>query len=84
MEFTFKNVNEAFRELVGGIHDRTIEATRHESRNGPVLVIEEPVTVCYENPNERVLFNTRRDANPFFHLFESLWMLVDLPITYYD
>ncbi len=88
MEFTFKNVNEAFRELVGGIHDRTIEATRHESRNGPVLVIEEPVTVCYENPNERVLFNTRRDANPFFHLFESLWMLAGFndvkPLAYYS
>jgi len=29
----------------------------------------------FENPRERVLFWARRDANPFFHFFESLWML---------
>lgn len=29
----------------------------------------------YQNPYERVLFNSTRDANPFFHFFESLWIL---------
>lgn len=29
----------------------------------------------YERPCERVLFNPARDANPFFHFFESLWIL---------
>ena len=46
-----------------------------ESRNGPVLVSPWPVTTIYTNPCERVLFWPQRDANPFFHLYESLWML---------
>jgi thymidylate synthase len=47
----------------------------HESRNGPVYVMSEPVTTHYLFPTNRVLFNERRDANPFFHLFEAMWML---------
>lgn len=34
-----------------------------------------PVSTVYLNPTERVLFNPIRDANPFFHLFESIWIL---------
>ena len=34
-----------------------------------------PVTTVYERPVERVLFHPERDANPFFHLYEALWML---------
>jgi thymidylate synthase len=45
------------------------------SRNGPVLVAPEVVTTIYSNPLERVVFWPERDANPFFHLYESLWML---------
>lgn len=45
------------------------------SRNGPVLVAPTPVTTVYEEPTERVLFHEGRDANPFFHLIEALWML---------
>lgn len=48
---------------------------RRESRNGPVRVMNMPVTTLYEQPAERVLYWPQRDANPFFHLFESLWML---------
>lgn len=48
---------------------------QRESRNGPVLVAPFPVTTVYERPWERVLFWPQRDANPFFHLYESLWML---------
>lgn len=48
---------------------------REESRGGPVHVVPSPVTTVYERPTERVLFDPLRDANPFFHLFESLWML---------
>lgn len=46
-----------------------------DSRNGKVLVADGPVTTVYKSPRERVLFWEDRDANPFFHLFESLWML---------
>src|SRR5688500_9773404 len=48
---------------------------KQSSRAGDVLVAPYPVMTIYERPWERVLFNPKRDANPFFHLFESLWML---------
>lgn len=51
------------------------EGAKRESRNGPTLEIMEPVAVTYRFPEERVLFDRIRDCNPFFHLFESLWML---------
>lgn len=46
-----------------------------ESRNGKVFRFKEPVTTVYTNPLERVMFWPERDANPFFHLAEALWML---------
>jgi thymidylate synthase len=45
------------------------------SRAGDVLVAPHPVMSVTSIPTERVLFDPARDANPFFHLFESLWML---------
>jgi hypothetical protein len=45
------------------------------SRAGPVIVAPYPVMTIYTHPWERVLFHPARDANPFFHLFEALWML---------
>jgi len=45
------------------------------SRNGDVLRFKEPLASVYENPRHRVLFNAVRDNNPFFSVFESLWML---------
>jgi thymidylate synthase len=45
------------------------------SRNGAVLQLWEPVATIYENPEQRVIFHEWRDANPFFHFYESLWML---------
>ena len=67
-----RNVHEA---LVVGLQDLRRYGVERESRNGPVLVFPEPVTTVYERPEERVLFHHERDANPFFHLFEALWML---------
>lgn len=51
------------------------EGVPEQSRAGAVLVAPCPVTSVYERPTERVLFCPLRDANPFFHLFEALWML---------
>jgi thymidylate synthase len=45
------------------------------SRAGRVFVAPTPVTTVYHKPNERVLFSATRDANPFFHLAEAMWML---------
>lgn len=46
-----------------------------DSRNGQVIKSSTPVTTVYNYPIERVMLWEERDANPFFHLYESLWML---------
>lgn len=46
-----------------------------KSRNGRVLVAPCPVTTVYRNPLNRVSYSQTRNANPFFHLMEALWML---------
>ena len=46
-----------------------------QSRNGRVLVAPGPVTTVYADPTNRVSFCGVRDANPFFHLMEAMWML---------
>jgi len=45
------------------------------SRNGQVLRLPYPVVTEYTNPRCRVLHNPVRNANPFFHLMEAMWML---------
>ena len=46
-----------------------------ESRDGPVRVLMHPLTTINLRPSQRVIVHPLRDANPFFHLFESMWML---------
>jgi thymidylate synthase len=49
---------------------------REEStRLGDALVAPVPVTIKYHTPKQHVLINPYRDANPFFHLMESMWIL---------
>lgn len=70
--FNVRNVHQALPLVLTrlfGTHLRT------ESRNGPVLRFSGPVATEYEKPEERVVFWAERDCNPFFHLYESLWML---------
>src|SRR5688572_27389167 len=92
MELKTRNINTAFRELVSLFHygkqkpgDPAI--VRSPSRNGDVLMIQEPVMITYYRPLERVLFNPARDANPFSLLYESLFLLAGRndvePLAYY-
>lgn len=67
-----RNVNVA---LAQGIDHLLKDGKAGDSRNGNVLVAPTPVCTVYHTPQERVLFGEVRDANPFFHLMESLWML---------
>ena len=69
---TARNVHQALPEVM---HLMANRGERRDSRNGPVLKIPGPVSICYERPQERVMFWPERDCNPFFHLLESLWML---------
>lgn len=70
--FDARNVQQV---LVPALRAIWAEGVDRESRNGPVKMFPEPVTTVYRQPRERVLFWPARDANPFFHLIESLWML---------
>jgi len=67
-----RNVNYALGQGVDFIHNN---GQREPSRNGDVYRCAVPVTTVYERPMERVLFHPWRDANPFFHLIEALWMI---------
>jgi thymidylate synthase len=46
-----------------------------QTRNGVALEFPTPVMTTYTHSRERVLFYPERDANPYFHLMESFWML---------
>lgn len=61
--------------LLAGLLHLEANGIRSESRNGTVVVSPTPVVTVNTKPRQRVMFNARRDANPFFHLFESIWML---------
>lgn len=69
---TARGVNDA---LLLGLRALKEEGVDRDSRNGPVRVFPGPVTTHYKHPEERVLFYPERDANPYFHFMESLWMI---------
>lgn len=48
---------------------------RTNSRNGPVRVVPTPVTTVWHPRASRVSVWAVRNANPFFHVAEALWML---------
>lgn len=67
-----RNVNDIYfsaRSLIAK------EGILQDSRAGKVLALPGPVLTCYERPLERVLFDPKRDANPWFHVVEGIWML---------
>lgn len=67
-----RNVNDAWLNAINLINEiGEVES----SRMGTVRVAPCPVVSIYDKPTERVLFDPVRDANPIFHLHESLWML---------
>ena len=68
------NVNDALAKGVD-LFNSPINYRTQESRNGTTMEALSPVTTVYKKPWQRVLFNQARDANPFFHLYESIWML---------
>ncbi len=72
MQLTSRNTNTLQASVTNTILSSGIYST---SRNGPVLKIPEPVLFHITHPFERVNFCPIRDANPFFHLMESICML---------
>lgn len=84
MHFTYTDVNEAFFEL----HTIKLHFSEWENtRNGRALVFKEPMLITHASPYRKVLFDPIRNANPFFHFMEAIWMLagsnsVKFPATF--
>lgn len=69
---TVRNVNYALPEGIQLIRQYGQPVS---PRGQKTLEVQEPVATVYACPQERVLFSTVRDANPFLHLFEALYLL---------
>lgn len=70
-----ENVNEAYYNLKGLV-TQSPDCWRQVGVRGMSTLEWKGVFVTdYLNPCERVLLDEHRDANPFFHFFESLWIL---------
>ena len=67
-----EDVNQA---LQFGIEHLLHEGVEEQSRVGTVIAAPGPVCIEYLNPRARVLYSPTRDANPFFHAQEAIWML---------
>jgi len=67
-----RNAQDALRKSLTYLDEFGIARS---TRAGDVIVLPTPVTTQYSNPTELCVFWQERDANPFFHLFEGLWML---------
>lgn len=76
MEIKATNVNDAFDKGVKLLSTSLSLYTRTIAPRGvKTQEVIEPVITYYAHPTERVLFSPARDANPFLHFFESLWVL---------
>lgn len=80
------NVNDALRQ---GISLLQYHGKPVVSRGMETIEMPGPVSTVYRQPTQRVLFDPVRDANPFFHLMESLWIIggsnrVELPKMFMD
>ena len=75
---TVRNVNEA---LPLGLNLVAKQGRQVVSRGKATQEVPGPVMTVYNHPTERVLFDAGRDANPFFHFFESMWILAGAETT---
>lgn len=73
---------------VEALWEMRVSGVPSNSRNGGVRVHPTPVTSAYRDPRQRMLFDAKRDANPFFHIVEAAWMLAGenryMPIARYN
>lgn len=81
MVFIYMDINQAYEQMQQCKGEFTDWET---TRNGDALVFQYPILLHSPSPQRRVLFCPRRDANPFFHYMEAIWMLsgsenVDFP-----
>lgn len=72
-----KNVNEAYYQAMVYFRDGAARKTLIEAcpRGQRRWQYPYAISTTYLNSTERVLFDPKRDCNPFFHFMESLWIL---------
>lgn len=66
------NIPDAYDEVKYKLKSVGVAET---SRNGPVISAQGPVYLDVIHPMQRVLTDPLRDANPFFHVMEFVWMM---------
>lgn len=72
VEITEINAPNAYTEALIRLK---MEGVEENSRNGKVLTCEDPFVLTIIDSTERALFDPVRDANPFFHVMEFVWMM---------
>jgi thymidylate synthase len=72
MNRTVRDIPEMYSEMMNLLR---YNGKREDSRNGPVISIEEPLLIAVMNPKIRANVDPIRNANPFFHLMEFVWMM---------
>lgn len=76
MEITVNGVNEALPAALHILRDAGVRHTAASVANErPTLEYPGVFITVYEKPNRNVLFDPVREANPFFHYLESMWIL---------
>lgn len=94
MRYKFSDVNQGLELLLQRFNRESVAHAKGELLDQPgrggtrVKSLDEPVALTFENPRQRVVFNEARDANPFYHLYEALWMLAGRndvePLGYFE
>lgn len=74
-ELYAKDVNHALMTALTWFGNGVVRTRDIEVRGSVVKEAEGIFITVYEDPTRRVMLVPERDANPFFHLFESLWIL---------
>jgi hypothetical protein len=69
---TVRNVNHALPIALLNLRE---QGKRIAPRGKATIEMPDVFSTTYLNPEEMILFDSTRDANPFFHFFESLWIL---------
>jgi hypothetical protein len=55
-----------------------VSGVDEDTRNGPAKSLAHPSLITVNAPQERVLMDAKRDANPFFHVMEFVWMMAGM------
>jgi thymidylate synthase len=66
------SANECYKE---GLYVLRFEGKMEQTRAGKVLSVPYPTIMTLSNPRDRIVTDPLRNANPFFHVLEFVWMM---------